>query len=134
MINYQFSHLIADHHPLHIFDRYARSLCAKAETETWFRSNQLNKQTSVVTDFCYTNPAIVPGELLSRRGFSMYSGVDNNYDDDYNKNNRGTQYGTYYEARSKFWLIGPSESTIPRRIMINQITDASVHANLIRYR
>ncbi|EFN79347.1 hypothetical protein EAI_09833 [Harpegnathos saltator] len=40
-------------------------------------SNQLNRQTNMMADFCYTNPTIVPGELLSRRGFSMYSGADN---------------------------------------------------------
>ncbi|XP_012534368.1 uncharacterized protein LOC105835526 [Monomorium pharaonis] len=63
-------------------------------------SNQLNKQTSMMADFCYTNPTIVPGELLSRRGFSMYSGADN-FDDDFGKNRNG-HYGTYHEARSKF--------------------------------
>lgn len=64
-------------------------------------SNQLNKQTNMMADFCYTNPTIVPGELLSRRGFSMYSGSDT-YNDDYGTK-RDCQYGTYYEARSKFW-------------------------------
>ncbi|XP_018362616.1 PREDICTED: uncharacterized protein LOC108760861 isoform X1 [Trachymyrmex cornetzi] len=63
-------------------------------------SNQLNRQTNMMADFCYTNPTIVPGELLSRRGFSMYSGADN-FDDDFGKN-KNAQYGTYHEARSKF--------------------------------
>ncbi|XP_026674489.1 uncharacterized protein LOC108631175 isoform X2 [Ceratina calcarata] len=63
-------------------------------------SNQLNKQTNMMADFCYTNPTIVPGELLSRRGFSMYSGSDT-YNDDYGTK-KDYQYGSYYEARSKF--------------------------------
>ncbi|XP_018396391.1 PREDICTED: uncharacterized protein LOC108774721 isoform X5 [Cyphomyrmex costatus] len=63
-------------------------------------SNQLNRQTNMMADFCYTNPTIVPGELLSRRGFSMYSGADN-FDDDFGKN-KNVHYGTYHEARSKF--------------------------------
>ncbi|KAL6432298.1 hypothetical protein ACFW04_006737 [Cataglyphis niger] len=63
-------------------------------------SNQLNRQTSMMADFCYTNPTIVPGELLSRRGFSMYSGADN-FDEDFGKN-KNIHYGTYNEARSKF--------------------------------
>ncbi|KAL6267646.1 uncharacterized protein LOC105427571 isoform X1 [Pogonomyrmex barbatus] len=63
-------------------------------------SNQLNKQTNMMADFCYTNPTIVPGELLSRRGFSMYSGTDI-FDEDFGKN-KNVHYGTYHEARSKF--------------------------------
>ncbi|XP_076297879.1 uncharacterized protein LOC143217457 [Lasioglossum baleicum] len=63
-------------------------------------SNQLNRQTSMMADFCYTNPTIVPGELLSRRGFSMYSGSEN-FNDDYGIKNK-EHYGTYHEARSKF--------------------------------
>ncbi|XP_033340133.1 uncharacterized protein LOC117228469 [Megalopta genalis] len=63
-------------------------------------SNQLNRQTSMMADFCYTNPTIVPGELLSRRGFSMYSGSEN-FNDDYGIKSK-QQYGTYHEARSKF--------------------------------
>ncbi|XP_011162563.1 uncharacterized protein LOC105197749 isoform X2 [Solenopsis invicta] len=58
-------------------------------------------QTNMMADFCYTNPTIVPGELLSRRGFSMYSGTDN-FDDDFGKNKNGHYGGTYHEARSKF--------------------------------
>ena len=54
----------------------------------------------MMADFCYTNPTIVPGELLSRRGFSMYSGADN-FDDDFGKN-KNAHCGTYHEARSKF--------------------------------
>lgn len=65
------------------------------------RSNQLNRQTNMMADFCYTNPTIVPGELLSRRGFSMYSGSDS-YGDDFAAKNRDMPYGTYHEARSKF--------------------------------
>ncbi|XP_032680177.1 uncharacterized protein LOC116848331 [Odontomachus brunneus] len=64
-------------------------------------SNQLNRQTNMMADFCYTNPTIVPGELLSRRGFSMYSGT-NNFDEELGKNKNSIQYGTYHEARSKF--------------------------------
>ncbi|XP_029050867.1 uncharacterized protein LOC114879778 isoform X1 [Osmia bicornis bicornis] len=65
-----------------------------------FRSNQLNRQTSMMADFCYTNPTIVPGELLSRRGFSMYSGSEN-FNDDFGTK-KDYHYGTYHEARSKF--------------------------------
>lgn len=65
------------------------------------RSNQLNRQTSMMADFCYTNPTIVPGELLSRRGFSMYSGSDN-FGEDFGMKNKDVSYGTYHEARSKF--------------------------------
>lgn len=54
----------------------------------------------MMADFCYTNPTIVPGELLSRRGFSMYSGPDS-FDEEFGKN-KDIQYGTYHEARSKF--------------------------------
>lgn len=57
----------------------------------------------MMADFCYTNPTIVPGELLSRRGFSMYNGADN-FDDEFGKN-KNVQYGTYHEAQSKFWFI-----------------------------
>ncbi|XP_034172279.1 uncharacterized protein LOC117600663 isoform X3 [Osmia lignaria lignaria] len=63
-------------------------------------SNQLNRQTSMMADFCYTNPTIVPGELLSRRGFSMYSGSEN-FNDDFGTK-KDYHYGTYHEARSKF--------------------------------
>lgn len=80
---------------------------AEVETENWFRSNQLNTQTNMMADFCYTNPTIVPGELLSRRGFSMYSGADN-FDNDFGKNKNG-HCGMYHEARSKFWSKFKSE-------------------------
>ncbi|XP_017753715.1 PREDICTED: uncharacterized protein LOC108546241 [Eufriesea mexicana] len=63
-------------------------------------SNQLNRQTNMMADFCYTNPTIVPGELLSRRGFSMYSGSDN-FNDDFGTK-KDYHYGSYHEARSKF--------------------------------
>ncbi|XP_011687278.1 PREDICTED: uncharacterized protein LOC105449657 isoform X2 [Wasmannia auropunctata] len=56
-------------------------------------------QANMMADFCYTNPTIVPGELLSRRGFSMYSGTD--FDEDFGKS-KNVPYGTYHEARSKF--------------------------------
>lgn len=79
---------------------YSNSI-AEIEIENWFRSNQLNRQTNMMADFCYTNPTIVPGELLSRRGFSMYSGADN-FDEDFGKN-KSVHCGTYHEARSKFW-------------------------------
>ncbi|XP_076245411.1 uncharacterized protein LOC143185959 isoform X2 [Calliopsis andreniformis] len=58
-------------------------------------------QASMMADFCYTNPTIVPGELLSRRGFSMYSGSDA-FNEDYGVKNKDCQFGTYHEARSKF--------------------------------
>ncbi|XP_043605312.1 uncharacterized protein LOC122577792 [Bombus pyrosoma] len=60
--------------------------------------NHPNRQ-NMIADYCYTNPTIVPGELLSRRGFSMYSGSEN-IDDDYRM--KRDQAGTYLEARSKF--------------------------------
>ncbi|XP_077261118.1 uncharacterized protein LOC143896876 isoform X2 [Temnothorax americanus] len=68
----------------------------------FMRVNRLAEdgQASMMADFCYTNPTIVPGELLSRRGFSMYSGTDN-FDEDFGKN-KNVHYGTYHEARSKF--------------------------------
>lgn len=74
-------------------------LFVKVNRLTGDGSNQLNRQTNMMADFCYTNPTIVPGELLSRRGFSMYSGSDN-FDEDFGKSRN--QYGTYHEARSKF--------------------------------
>lgn len=53
-----------------------------------------------MSDFCYTNPTIVPGEELSRRGFSMYSGADH-FSEDFSKNKYTT--GMYMqENRSKF--------------------------------
>ncbi|XP_015183829.1 PREDICTED: uncharacterized protein LOC107070292 isoform X2 [Polistes dominula] len=64
-------------------------------------SNQLGRQTNMMADFCYTNPTIVPGEELSRRGFSMYSGNDN-LNEDSNTKNKEISYGTYHEALSKF--------------------------------
>ncbi|XP_012277982.1 uncharacterized protein LOC105698368 [Orussus abietinus] len=62
-------------------------------------SNQLRRQTNMMAEFCYTNPTIVPGEELSRRGFSMYSGSER-----MNGDNPGAkkEYGVYQEARSKF--------------------------------
>lgn len=65
-----------------------------------YRSNQLSRQANMMSDFCYTNPTIVPGEELSRRGYSMYNGTDHTSGDGF-----GTKkdYGVYQEARSKFW-------------------------------
>ncbi|XP_076178519.1 uncharacterized protein LOC143152370 isoform X2 [Ptiloglossa arizonensis] len=63
-------------------------------------SNQLNRQTNMMSDFCYTNPTIVPGELLSRRGFSMYSGTES-FNDNYATKAK-EHYGTYQEAQSRF--------------------------------
>lgn len=70
----------------------------------------------MMADFCYTNPTIVPGELLSRRGFSMYSGTT---DEDFGKN-KNAHYGTYYEARSKFWYI-ESEIINPIKLLIESL-------------
>ncbi|XP_054006821.1 uncharacterized protein LOC128891394 [Hylaeus anthracinus] len=64
------------------------------------KSNQLNRQSSMMADFCYTNPTIVPGELLSRRGFSMYSGSEA-FNENYTTKSKD-HYGTYQEGRSKF--------------------------------
>ena len=57
----------------------------------------------MMSDFCYTNPTIVPGEELSRRGYSMYSGSDN-FVNDYglNFNGRNNKYLGTYDNRSKF--------------------------------
>ncbi|KAL7295490.1 hypothetical protein TKK_0011139 [Trichogramma kaykai] len=44
------------------------------------RSNQISRQTHMMADFCYTNPMIIPGEELARRGFSMYNGAETNVD------------------------------------------------------
>lgn len=65
------------------------------------RSNQLDRQTNMMEEFCFTNPTIVPGEELSRRGFSMYCGNDN-FADDMGTKNKDINYGTYHEALSKF--------------------------------
>ncbi|KAG7201769.1 hypothetical protein KM043_004489 [Ampulex compressa] len=76
-------------------------LFAKVNRLSSDESNQLNRQTNMMAEFCYTNPTIVPGELLSRRGFSMYSGADN-FGEEFGMKNKDVQYGTYQEARSKF--------------------------------
>ncbi|XP_066588605.1 uncharacterized protein [Prorops nasuta] len=60
-------------------------------------SNQLNTQTNMMSEFCYSNPEIIPGEELSRRGFSMYSGTDNFVEEVEVKNAQ-----RYSESRSKF--------------------------------
>jgi hypothetical protein len=66
----------------------------------FFSSNQLGRQANMMAEFCYTNPTIVPGEELSRRGFSMYSGSDN-FIDEYGI--RSNKYaGPHHENRSKF--------------------------------
>jgi len=54
----------------------------------------------MMSEFCYTNPTIVPGEELSRRGFSMYSGSDN-FMDDYGVRSHKFN-GHNFETRSKF--------------------------------
>ncbi|XP_003427295.1 uncharacterized protein LOC100679195 [Nasonia vitripennis] len=62
-------------------------------------SNQLGRQANMMAEFCYTNPTIVPGEELSRRGFSMYSGSDNLIDE---YGIRSKYSGPNHETRSKF--------------------------------
>jgi len=62
-------------------------------------SNQLGRQANMMAEFCYTNPTIVPGEELSRRGFSMYNGSDT-LNDKYNT--RNYDYAINHETRSKF--------------------------------
>lgn len=64
-------------------------------------------QRNMMADFCYTNPTIVPGEELSRRGFSMYDGRIDITSDTISpsmiqKNNH--EYGVYRheESRSQF--------------------------------
>jgi len=83
-----------------------------------------------MADFCYTNPTIVPGELLSRRGFSMYSGVDN-FDEDFGKNKN--HYGTYQEARSKFWRteIGMINTASTESLDLIDRFDQSIRYRLI---
>ncbi|XP_043482049.1 uncharacterized protein LOC122511074 isoform X1 [Leptopilina heterotoma] len=72
------------------------------EGEIFFvRSNQLNRQVNMMSDFCYTNPTIVPGEELSRRGFSMYSGADH-FGEDFSSKNKYTSGMYMQENRSKF--------------------------------
>lgn len=65
------------------------------------RSNQLARQKEMMADFCYTNPTIVPGEELSRRGFSMYSGSNHHYTSD-EIDVHGKDYTHQEEGRSKF--------------------------------
>ncbi|XP_011494073.1 PREDICTED: uncharacterized protein LOC105359238 isoform X2 [Ceratosolen solmsi marchali] len=75
-------------------------LFVKVNRLTTDDSNQLGRQANMMAEFCYTNPTIVPGEELSRRGFSMYSGSDN-FIDDYGI--RSNKYaGPHHETRSKF--------------------------------
>ncbi|XP_035737966.1 uncharacterized protein LOC118448610 [Vespa mandarinia] len=73
----------------------------KRKIEREYVSNQLGRQTNMMADFCYTNPTIVPGEELSRRGFSMYCGSDS-FNEDTNSKHKDINYGTYHEALSKF--------------------------------
>ncbi|XP_012264249.1 uncharacterized protein LOC105690751 [Athalia rosae] len=67
------------------------------------KSNQLARQKEMMADFCYTNPTIVPGEELSRRGFSMYSGTNHHHfaTDEFDIVN-GKDYTHQDEGRSKF--------------------------------
>ena len=58
-----------------------------------------------MAEFCYTNPTIVPGEELSRRGFSMYSGSDNIMDEYGVRGNKYSNTSPHHETRSKFWMI-----------------------------
>ena len=55
----------------------------------------------MMADFCYTNPTIVPGEELSRRGFSMYSGNDH-FSEDFSSKSKYTSGIYQLESRSKF--------------------------------
>ncbi|XP_015123650.1 uncharacterized protein LOC107045803 [Diachasma alloeum] len=63
-------------------------------------SNRLNSQRNMMADFCYSNPTIVPGEELSRRGYSMYNGSDSISIQPFSV--KLNDYGNYQEARSKF--------------------------------
>ncbi|XP_043482051.1 uncharacterized protein LOC122511074 isoform X2 [Leptopilina heterotoma] len=76
-------------------------LFVKVKRLTVDESNQLNRQVNMMSDFCYTNPTIVPGEELSRRGFSMYSGADH-FGEDFSSKNKYTSGMYMQENRSKF--------------------------------
>lgn len=54
----------------------------------------------MMAEFCYSNPTIVPGEELSRRGYSMYNGSDLTSTQPFSV--KLNDYGNYQEARSKF--------------------------------
>ncbi|XP_033211065.1 uncharacterized protein LOC117169066 [Belonocnema kinseyi] len=64
-------------------------------------SNQLSRQANMMADFCYTNPTIVPGEELSRRGFSMYNGNEH-FSEDFASKSKYTGGIYQLESRSKF--------------------------------
>nr|XP_046489925.1 uncharacterized protein LOC124222720 [Neodiprion pinetum] len=66
------------------------------------KSNQLARQKEMMADFCYTNPTIVPGEELSRRGFSMYSGSNHFTSDEIDTHHHAKDYSNHDESRSKF--------------------------------
>ncbi|XP_008554041.1 uncharacterized protein LOC103575851 [Microplitis demolitor] len=51
------------------------------------------------TDFCYSNPAIVPGEELSRRGYSIYRAPENPI---ISQSNIKNKYGNSRESLSRF--------------------------------
>lgn len=76
-------------------------LFVKVRRLTVDESNQLNRQVNMMSDFCYTNPTIVPGEELARRGFSMYSGADH-FSEDFSTKNKYTSGMYMQENRSKF--------------------------------
>ncbi|XP_074114954.1 uncharacterized protein LOC141537713 [Cotesia typhae] len=50
------------------------------------------------SEFCYSNPAIVPGEELSRRGYSMYRAFENSQA----KNNFNNNFSNSRESQSRF--------------------------------
>lgn len=56
----------------------------------------------MMTDFCYTNPMIVPGEELSRRGFSIYRGNDPMLSNQTPSPLKNNNYAMFNESRSKF--------------------------------
>lgn len=64
-------------------------------------SNQLSRQVNLMSDFCYTNPTIVPGEELSRRGFSMYSGNEQ-FSEDFTPKSKYTSGVYSQENRTRF--------------------------------
>ncbi|XP_011302578.1 uncharacterized protein [Fopius arisanus] len=75
-------------------------ILVKLNRLTHDRSNRLHSQRNMMADFCYSNPTIVPGEELSRRGYSMYNGSDLVPSQPFSA--KLNDYGNYQEARSKF--------------------------------
>ncbi|XP_034939404.1 uncharacterized protein [Chelonus insularis] len=66
-----------------------------------YRSNQTTFRQDSIGDFCYTNPMIVPGEELSRRGYSMYRAESSPTIPTVSLKHITDEYGTY-ESRSRF--------------------------------